>query len=135
MAVVPIVRLFFPCAHIDENGGDGRVTIVDPIDSIFLPPGIQRNFVLGPIFFYAQVKEGLGTFYFRIEIKDERGRRLAKTKPPELMFSKRNHNAAEHLVFKLRDLRLERPGILQFDLFANEVILESWDLRVVALGE
>jgi hypothetical protein len=135
MAVVPIVRLFFPCAHIDENGGEGSITLVDPIDSIFLPPGVQKNFVLGPIFFYVQGKEGLGTFYFRIEIKGERGRRLARTKPKQVTFSRQNHNAAEELIFKIRDLRLESPGIVQFELFANEVVLASWDLRIIALGD
>src|SRR4051794_1348455 len=99
MAVMPIVRLFFPCAHIEENTENGSITIVDPIDSVFLPTGVSENFVLGPIFHYAQIKEGLGTFYFRVEVSDDRGRRLSKSKPQKLSFTRRNHNTAEELVF------------------------------------
>jgi len=134
MAVMPIARLFFACAHIDKNDQDGRITIVDPIDSIMVPEGLSK-ISLGPIFFYVQVKEGLGTFYFRIEIRNERGRRLAKTKPRELVFSEKNHNAVEELVFKIRDLQLNSAGIVQFDLFANEVVLASWEVRILTYGE
>lgn len=132
MAVVPIVRLFFSCGHIDENGENGSITIVDPIDSIFLPPGIEKTFVLGPIFFYAQVKEGLGTFYFRIEVRNERGRLLSK--PKKVSFSKQNHNMAAELVVRIHDLRLDSPGVVQFELFANEIPLAAWDLRIIASG-
>jgi hypothetical protein len=134
MAVMPIVRLFFPCAHIDENG-EGSITIVDPIDSIFLPPGIEENFTLGPIYLYVQVKEGLGSFYFRVEVKEERGRRLARTKPMQVTFSRKNHNVAEGLIFIVRDLHLAEPCVVRFELFANEVLAATCDVRIIAPGE
>src|ERR1051325_8662040 len=135
MAVLPIVRLFFPCAHIEWNENNNTITLVDPIDSIHLPKDVEKNFALGPLFFYGQVKEGLGTFYFRIEVRGERGRRFARSKPKEIVFTERNHNAAEELVFMFRDLRIERPGILRFDLLANEVVLGSWELRIIGPGD
>jgi hypothetical protein len=133
MAVMPIVRLFFPCAHIDENG-EGSITIIDPIDSIFLPPGIEENFTLGPIYLYVQVREGLGEFYFRVEVKEERGRRLGKTKPIQVAFSRGNHDVAEELIFIARELHLAAPGVVRFELFANEVVLAICDVRIIAPG-
>jgi hypothetical protein len=88
MAVMPIARLFFACAHTEQSVEDRRITIIDPIDSVMVPQGLSK-FSLGPVYFYVQLKEGLGTFYFRIEIRNERGRRLAKTKPREIVFSER----------------------------------------------
>jgi hypothetical protein len=135
MAVMPIVRLFFPCAHIEENAENSSITIVDPIDSIFVPDGAKGNVLLGPIFFYTQIKEGLGTFHFRIELRNDRGRRLARTKPRAVAFRRQDRNLAKELVFIFRALRLDMPGVLRFELFANELVLAMWEMPILTAGE
>ncbi len=134
MAVMPIARLFFPCANAEQDDA-GNTTLVNPIDSILLPTGVEKNFTLGPIFFYLQVKEGLGTFYFRIEIKNERGRRLARTKPRKVVFTKQKRTVADEVIFKIREFRAESAGVIAFELFANEVVLATWDLPLIPIGE
>lgn len=108
--------------------------MTDPIDAIHIPMEMHEDFTLGPVFFYVQVKEGVGRFYVRIEVSDDRGRRFAKAKPQLVVFTRHDRNIAVEQVFRLLDLRVARSGVLRFELFANEVVVASWDMRVVEIG-
>jgi hypothetical protein len=134
MVVMPVARLFFPCAHVDEHD-EGKITITDPIDAILFPVATGENITLGPLYLYALVKEGLGRFYFRIEIKDEDGRRLARSRPREIEFMSNSRTIAQDLVFKMGTILIRRTGIVRFELYANEVVLSDWEIRLQPLGD
>jgi hypothetical protein len=134
MAVMPVARLFFPCARVDEHD-DGKITITDPIDAILIPVETGGKITLGPLNFYALVKEGLGRFYFRIEAKDEDRRRLAKSRPREIEFISRSRSIAQDLVFDVSAIPIRQTGIVRFELYANELVLSVWEIRLQPLGD
>jgi hypothetical protein len=119
MAVRPEVRLFFPCASVAVNDDDNRVTIVDPIFSLYLLPDTVFPCSSGVLYFYLEILGGVGTYHCRIRGRDENQILLVETTPLTIVFTEANRYDGGQFPFKLPEFEISEPGIIEFGLYAN----------------
>jgi hypothetical protein len=133
--VKPIVRLFFACDEAILDLTDGKWTLKNPWHTVAMPLGITGNFCQEEMWLYAQVVGGVGTFRFTVELRDEAGLVVGRSKPSEER-DLSGGNAVFEEVFHLTRVPFDKPGNYEFKLLGNHAELEGGTayLRVLSGG-
>ena len=121
--VKPIVRLFFACDEAVLDMEDEKWTLKNPWHTVAMPQGVAEDFCQEEIWFYAQLTEGVGTFNLSVELRDEAGLRVGRSKPSIREFPGGMVMVEE--VFQLTKMEFARPGLYEFVLLANHAELEG----------
>jgi hypothetical protein len=119
MAVKPQVQLFFPCANVEIDEANNAFTITNPVSTLYLPAGTPFPCSSGVLFFYADIKGGVGKFHCRIVGRDENRKVVVKTKPKSIVFTTDNRFDGVQVVFRLPEFELIEPCVVEFELIAN----------------
>ena len=121
MAVPPQVHLFFACADAQVDENNNAVTLWNPIRSLYLPKDVTFPYPCGVIFFYIFLAEGLGKYHCRIEVKDDDGKIVARTKPKTVEFNAGNRSDGVEFIMRFPGFDLPHTGVYEFALCANYV--------------
>lgn len=119
MAVKPQIQLFFPCAYVETNEADNAITITNPISTLYIPQDVQFPCSSGILFFYVDIKGGVGTFHCRIRGRDEHDRIVVETRPQSIVFTEENRFDGLQVAFQLPEFEIASPGVVEFELLAN----------------
>ena len=122
--VKPVVHLFFPCDEAVLDLADEKWTLKNPWHTVAMPPGITANFVQEEIWLYAQLTGGVGTFRFSVQLRDETGRVVGKSKPSDERDLSGGNQVFEE-VFHLIRVPFDTPGLYEFKLLGNHAELEG----------
>jgi hypothetical protein len=131
MAVTPVVTLMFPCAGAVVDVARNKTVITDPIHAVFYPADAVFPQGSGRLFVYVHLRESVGPFNCRIEVRDEDGRFLVRTRPKRIEMDVDRRFLGEELVFELPLFQIHEVGVLRIALFANHVPVQSVDLRIL----
>jgi hypothetical protein len=122
--IKPVVRLFFACDEAILDLADQKWTLKNPWHTVAMPPGVTGNFAQEEIWLYAQLTGGLGTFRFSVQLRDETGRVVGKTKPSDERALSGGNQVFEE-VFRLTRVPFDKPGLYEFKLLGNHADLEG----------
>jgi hypothetical protein len=122
--IKPVVRLFFPCDEAILDLAEEKWTLKNPWHTVAMPPGVTGNFRQEEIWLYAQLAGGVGTFRFSVQLRDETGRIVGKSKPTEERELSGGNQVLEE-VFQMTRVPFEKPGLYEFVLLGNHAELEG----------
>ena len=132
--VKPIVDLLFPCDDVERDESMDRFTLVHPWQSILqMPPGVTENATLENLWVFTQVLDGVGEFQFSIEVRNESGSKVARSRSVRHTFGINDRLIADQFVFCLPEVKFAKPGLYRILLLAGEAELENGfrDVRVL----
>jgi hypothetical protein len=78
---------------------------------------------------------GLGFFRIHIEIADEHGRLITKTKPVPVEQSVANRRAGTEFLFEMPEFRIENAGVYTVGLYQNYKCIATTDVSILNLGD
>ena len=119
MAVKPQVQLFFPCANVEVNATNNVITITNPISTLYIPEGAPFPCSSGNLFFYVDIKGGLGKFHCRIRGRDENRHVVVETNPIPVVFTEDNRFDGLQFAFQFPEFEVVAAGIIEFELLVN----------------
>jgi hypothetical protein len=133
--LISSVRLFFVCAHGEVDTSSEKTTLIDPVFELTLPEHPEFPFVVGSMYAYANLSGGLGVFRIHIEISDEQGRLITKTKPVPVEQSVSNRRAGSEFLFEMPEFRIENAGVYTVGLYQNYKCIAATDVSILNLGD
>jgi hypothetical protein len=139
----PTVRLFAVCADagldVPESGdlAAGWWELRNCLHTVWMPPGIKKNFGADELYVYVQLTGGAGDFNFGVTVEEvdllnpRRNRLVGRSDPTRISFE--NEWEVVEDTFKLVKVAFLRPGQYRFRLLANGEGFENGDcfLRVM----
>ena len=124
--VKPIVDLLFPCDEIRYDAADGSFTLVRPWHTTLrMPRGVTRDAILDNLWVFASLLDGVGEFHFSIEIRNEGGLRVARSRSVKHLFGIDDRLFAKQFAFCLSEVKFGKPGLFRICLLAGEAELEN----------
>ena len=133
--LLPSVRLFFSCAGGNVNEETDTITLVNPIFELHLPQGAQFPFVIRSLFTYINLSGGLGAFRVHVEVSDEEGRLLTKTKPIPVEHKPDNRKSGSDYVVEIPEFKIKKPGVFTVSLFHNYKCIATTEICILNFGE
>ncbi|HYF00880.1 MAG TPA: hypothetical protein VEJ18_18305 [Planctomycetota bacterium] len=126
MAAPPAVKAFLTADTVIQDRATGKWTVVGVFDRIFAPvfPCVHPWVAL-----YVRLSDAKGRYRVRIEVRDADDRLQARLEGLE--FEAPDPRQAVEFGLVTQQLRLERPGPLQFQLFLNEEMTAVASLTAV----
>jgi hypothetical protein len=134
MAVLPVVRLFFPCDEAALDLADMKWSLKNPWHTVQMPAGVTEKFGQRELWLHAQLTGGLGEFNLTVELREsDSGVRIGRPSPPERFEFVGGQLAAVEVVFHMVNVPFPTPGHYTFKLLANRAELEGGlsELRVL----
>lgn len=134
MAVLPVVRLFFPCDEAVLDLADMKWSLKNPWHTVQMPPGVTERFGQRELWLYAQLTGGLGEYKLTVELHDmDSGVRIGNPSQPERVEFVRGQLQAVDVVFRMVNVPFPKAGHDVFKLLANHTALQGGtaELRVL----
>jgi hypothetical protein len=133
--LTPRIRLFFICAHCEIDEQSNTITLVNPVFELRLPKDVQFPFIVGSLYAYANLSEGLGSFRLHVEVSDEEGRLITKSKPFRVDYTVANRKEGDEYVFAIPEFKIEKPGVYTVGLYQNYKCIVTTDVCLLSFGE
>ena len=125
----PTVRLFIVCADAvlqvpqTDDLQYAFWEIHNPYHTVWMPPGVKKNFVMHKLCVYAQLTDGLGTFNFGLKVEQvdlvnpKRNKVMGLVGPIQVTFD--NPWDVIEEVVQFNNIPFPRPGQYLFSLIEN----------------
>ncbi len=126
MPVLPKVNSFLLCDYIIQEHRTGKKSLIGIFHNIIAG---QFPFAHPSLFIYANLSDAMGTYDFEIRLLDlESQAMIGEGKIPKIQIADRLKPV--EIAMNIRQLVFPRPGKYQFDLLANQELVECRDLWV-----
>ena len=128
--VPPTVRLLVPCEEAQQDQDTDQLLILNPLALVGLPPDLTFPIEVEELSVYAQVTHGIGVFPLSVEVRqvydgNEEDRVVHQSEPLTLTFPTAARLEIYHLVFQLKNVPFDEPGIYEFRLLSDAEEFES----------
>jgi hypothetical protein len=125
---LPVVRMLVACQDVVVDLADGSWVIRRPYHTVWMPPGVTKNFGQRELWVYAQLSDGLGEFSLGVEFVPFDPSRpsplvLGRSEPERRHFVDRLE--VHEVAFRLRNVAIPKPGQYEFRLLAGGKVLEN----------
>ncbi len=117
--VLPMVRLFFPCEDAALDIESAAWILTEPLHTVWIPRESLGRFSVNDLWLCAQLTDGVGEFNLSVEMRNEAGIRVGRSKPSRQAFPGGEQLAVLEVVFHLKDVPIHQPGIHEFRVVAN----------------
>ena len=122
--VLPKVRLFVACLDVSLEPGSPRA-IIDPLHTIRMPPGMNANYIVDDLWFFAQLTDGVGRFILSTELHNDEGMVVAKSNRVSLDFPGGKQLNVQEVRLSMHFVPFSRPGFYDFKLIVTHAHLEE----------
>ena len=118
-----VVRAMLLCERVKVR--HGIHTLVNPLTSIVMPSGVKNKLQLDALFVYTQLVGGLGRCNLSVQVRAfDSGYVFGRSQMEAVDFPSQERDLVIERVFVLRRLVFQRPGLYEFQVFANYLELD-----------